>query len=272
MRSSTGLRVFAMSTNVTLLSTTQSEWIKFRTVRSTIMGVLVTALLTIGLGALITIAVRGHWNSMGSVQRLTFDPVSASLGGILFAQLAVGVIGTLFITSEYAAGAIRTTLAAVPNRLTLIAGKLIVLVASIFVVTEVVCFITFLMGQAIFAGVVPTASLSNSTVLRAVIFSGVYLTLLSVLGFALGLILRQSAACISTFVSLLLIVPIISIFLPQSWQQTISKYELSDIGHAMTSVSGASGDFGPWGALALLVTYVVVVLGVGAALFQRRDT
>lgn len=260
-----------MNTNVTLLTATKSEWIKFRTVRSTTMGVIATALFTIGIGALITIAVRGHWNTMGAVQRLTFDPVSASLGGILFAQLAVGVIGTLFITSEYSSGSIRTSLAAVPGRLTFMAGKLIVLVASIFIVTEIVCFITFLMGQAIFAGVVPTASLSNPTVLRAVIFSGVYLTLLSILGFALGLILRQSAACISTFVSLLLIAPIITIFLPQSWQQAITKYELSDLGHAMTSVSGTSGDFGAWGALALLVTYVIVVLVVGVSMLQRRD-
>ena len=260
-----------MSSDVTLGSTIRSEWIKFRTVRSTIMGVVITFVLTIGLGALITIAVRAHWHSMDPVRKLTFDPVTASLSGILFAQFAVGVIGTLFISSEYSSGSIRTTLAAIPNRLELVWGKLVVLVVSLFVVSEVACFITFVMGQAIFSGVVPTASLSDGAVLRTVILAGVYLTLLSVLGFSLGLILRQSAACISVFTSLLLILPIIVFLLPQSWQNTISKYEPSELGHSMTSVTAQINNFGAWTALIILTIYVAVVLSAGTTMLIRRD-
>jgi glucose-6-phosphate-specific signal transduction histidine kinase len=127
------------------------------------------------------------------------------------------------------------------------------------------------MGQAIFSGVVPTASLSSGAVLRTVILAGVYLTLLSVLGFSLGLILRQSAACISVFTSLLLILPIIVFLLPQSWQNDISKYEPSELGHAMTSVTAQSNDFGSWTALVILSIYVAVVLGVGTTMLIRRD-
>ncbi len=130
----------------------RSEWIKFRTVRSSIMGVVVTFILMIGLGLLVTIAIRAHWNTTSAANRLTFDPVSTSLVGSLFAQFAVGVIGVLFITSEYSSGSIRTTLAAVPNRLQLIVGKAIVLVASMFVVAEIVSFAAFLIGQAVFFG------------------------------------------------------------------------------------------------------------------------
>ena len=39
------------------------------------------------------------------------------------AQIAVGVLGVLLITSEYATGLIRTTLAAVPRRLPVLWGK-----------------------------------------------------------------------------------------------------------------------------------------------------
>ncbi len=260
-----------MSSDVTLGSTIRSEWIKFRTVRSTIMGVIITFVLTVGLGALITTAVRAHWHTMNPARQLTFDPVSASLSGILFAQFAVGVIGTLFITSEYSSGSIRTTLAAVPNRLELVWGKLLVLAASMFVVSEIACFITFIMGQAIFSGVVPSASLGSAAVVRTVILAGVYLTLLSVLGFSLGLILRQSAACISVFTSLLLILPIIVFLLPQSWQNTITKFEPSELGHAMTSLTTPTNDFGTWTSLIVLSIYVVVVLGVGTTMLIRRD-
>lgn len=260
-----------MSRDVNLLSTTASEWIKFRTVRSTRLGLLMTLLLTLGTGVLITTAIRTHWSSTGPAEKFTFDAVSASLGGTLFAQFAVGVIGALFITSEFSSGSIRTTLAAVPNRALLVLGKLIVLVLSIVVVGEAVCFAAFLVGQAIFSGVVPTASLASGAVLRAVLLAGVYLTLLAVLGFALGLILRHSAACISVFTSVLLIVPIVIFFLPQSWQDTLSKYEPSTLGRAMMSTGPPVQTFGPWTASAILGLYVVTILVVGIVSFVRRD-
>ncbi len=256
---------------VSLASVTTSEWIKFRSVRSTLMGMIVTIVLTIGLGALITTAIRGHWNQMNPISKLAFDPVSTSLGGTLFAQFAVGVIGTLFITSEYSSGSIRTTLAAVPRRSRMVVGKLIVLVSSLLVVAELVCFATFLLGQSIFSGVVPTASLGSGAVLRSVIFGGIYLTLLAVLGFALGLILRQSAASISTFTSLLLILPIVVFLLPQSWQSATSKYLPSALGRAMMSTSPPTDLFGAWTAAGILVAYVVAVLVLGVALLIRRD-
>jgi hypothetical protein len=253
------------------MSTTRSEWIKFRSVRSTIMGFLLTFVLTIGLGVLITVALRGHWSQASPADRFTFDAVSTSLAGTYFASFAVGVIGILFITSEYSSGSIRTTLAAVPNRVRLTLSKLIVLAVSMVIVSEIVCFITFLMGQAIYSGVVPTASLASSAVLRSVLFAGVYLTLLAVLGFAIGLILRQSGACISVFTSILLIIPLIIFFLPQSWQSSVAKYEPSALGRAMMSTSPPSGDFGAWTALMVLVIYVVIVLGVGTTMLVRRD-
>jgi len=260
-----------MSENVTLMSSTRAEWIKFRTVRSTVMGFLVTIVLTIGLGALITTAIRGHWNQMDPIRKLTFDPVSSSLGGILFAQFAIGVIGTLFITSEYSSGSIRSTLAAVPRRPLLVSSKLLVLTLSTLIVGELVCFATFLMGQAIFSGVVPTVALSSGPVLRSVILAGLYLTLLAVLGFSLGLILRQSAACISTFTSLLLVLPIITFLLPTSWQNTITRYEPSALGRAMMSTSPPDQMFGAWTATGILLVYVVIVLAAGLTLMVRRD-
>jgi hypothetical protein len=117
----------------------------------------------------------------------------------------------------------------------------------------------------------PTASLANGTDLRAVLLGGVYLALLAMLGFSLGLILRQSAACISVFVSLLLIVPIIMLFLPQSWQNSYQKYEPSNLGSSMMSVTQRPFLFGTWSALTVLVIYVVVVFGVGVTMLQRRD-
>jgi ABC-2 type transport system permease protein len=264
-------REFAVSPNVSLPSIVRSEWLKFRSVRSSIMGVVVTFVLTIGLGALVTSLLRAHWATASATSKLTFDPVSTSLVGVIFAQFAIGVIGALFITSEYSSGSIRTTLAAVPHRAELVLGKLVVLLLSVLVVSEIACFAAFSLGQSIFSGVVPTASLSNSSDLRAVILAGIYLTLVSALACGIGLILRHSAGTISVYVSVLLIVPLIFAFLPQSWQNDGTKYLPSELGHAMASASPVANDFGPWTSLILLAVYVVVVLVVGTSLFVRRD-
>jgi hypothetical protein len=260
-----------MSNEMTLTSVARSEWIKFRSVRSTIMGMLTFIVLTIGLGVLFTWAVRGHWAAMSISDKLTFDPTSTSLGGTQLAQFAVGVIGSLFITSEYTSGAIRTTLTAVPDRVRLALAKLVVLVISMLVISEIVCVSAFLVGMKIFSGAVPTASLSSEPVLRAVLMAGVYLTLLAMLGFALGLIVRHSAATISVYTVLLLVVPIIGLFLPQSWQNAFQRYEPLSLGGSMMSVQPQSNSFGVWGAFAVLSLYVAVILAAGITMLQRRD-
>jgi hypothetical protein len=139
------------------------------------------------------------------------------------------------------------------------------------VTSEIVCFSTFLIGMKIFSGVVPTDSLRNGSVLRAVLLSGVYLTLLAVLSFSLGVILRQSLASISVFVSLLLIVPLLGFFFPQSWQNHFQKFEPINLGGSMMSVIPKPQSFAPWSAFAILVLYVIFLLGVGFTMFQRRD-
>lgn len=260
-----------MSSESTLGASTRAEWIKFRTVRSSTWGVITTVVLMIGLGALFAVLTRTHWTQLSPLRVATFDPVSNSMGGILLAQFAVGVIGAMFITSEFTSGSIRTTLTAVPNRARLLASKMLVLLVSMLLIGEFVCFTAFLIGQKIYEGVVPTASLTNGAVLRSVVLAGVYLALLTLLGFALGVIFRQSAATISIYVGLLLIVPLIIFFLPQSWQNDIQRFEPSSLGAAMESPLAQSNSFGAWSASLVLFIYIVASLALAFTLFQRRD-
>jgi len=139
------------------------------------------------------------------------------------------------------------------------------------VISEIICLAAFLIGMQIFSGVVPSVHSAAMRCFVRVLLAGVYLTLLAVFGFSLGLILRQSVACISVFVSLLLIVPIIVFLLPQSLQNSIQKFEPSSLGSSMMSEVTKSEMFGAWSALAILTTYVVVLFVIGVTMFQRRD-
>jgi len=255
-----------------LWSVIRSEWIKFRSVRSTVTGVVSFVVLTIGISAIVCVAVKSHWSDPSSrFDHLVFDPTSVSLTGIFLAQFAVGTIGIIAITSEYGTGSMRTTLSAVPRRARVILAKMAVLAASITVLGELVVFLAFTIGQGIFKGVVPTASLATSDVFRAVAMAGVYLTLVTLFAFGIGLLLRTTAASIITFTALLLIVPIIVQLLPRTLQNDIIKFLPSQLGSSLWAASQPAQTFA-WGtSTAILVGYVIVLTALGTILLQRRD-
>src|SRR6201999_1915513 len=107
-----------------------------------------------------------------------FDPVMTSLTGFILAQVAVGVLGVMTISSEYGTGMIRATLGAVPQRRALLAAKGLVYAASVFVVSEILSFAAFGIGQSIMHASGGGVSLGDPGVLRAVIGGGLYLTVI----------------------------------------------------------------------------------------------
>src|SRR6266496_1031849 len=88
----------------------RAEWTKLRTVRSTWWALALTMVGMVVLGALF--CARYGIGGISPADRASFDPAAWSLSGFFLAQLAVGVLGVLAVTSEYATGSIRATLAA----------------------------------------------------------------------------------------------------------------------------------------------------------------
>src|ERR1700691_3650212 len=126
----------------------RAEWTKARTVPSTMWTLIVTAVLGIGLGALIS-AVAANNYAKNPSNHPNWDPTSVSNSGLSIAQLAIGVLGVLLVTSEYSTGSIATSLAAVPRRGRLLGAKAVVIMVLSFVATEIFAFIAFLVGQAL---------------------------------------------------------------------------------------------------------------------------
>src|ERR1700733_10502035 len=133
--------------SATFADVLRSEWTKARTVPSTLWTLVMAAVLGIGLGALISALAANHYAKSSASARLLWDPTSVSADGLSIAQLAIGVLGVLLITSEYSTGAIGSTLAAVPRRERLLAGKAVVVLALVFVVIEIIAFAAFFIGQ-----------------------------------------------------------------------------------------------------------------------------
>jgi len=86
-----------------------SEWTKLSSVRSTVWALVVTAVTEVGIGALVTSAQAARFSTRSLSAQLTFDPSRSSLAGMLFAQLAIGVLGVLVVSAQYSTGTIRAT-------------------------------------------------------------------------------------------------------------------------------------------------------------------
>ncbi len=252
----------------------RSEWTKLRSVRSTAWTILTLAVITLGIAAIAGSSVTSSWHKMSTVDRLTFDPTQLSLRGMLFGQLVIGVLGVLVMSAEYSTGSMRSTLMAVPSRTKVLLTKAAVMGALGLVVSEVLSFAAFFIGQSLLVSPAPHATLSQPGVLRAVVGGGLVLAVLGLFALGLATIIRHSAAAITAYVGVLLVLPIVVQSLPSSISQPVVKYLPFHISDTMTSVTHvlASGpSFSPWTGFALLCGYAFVALAVGAWLLIRRD-
>jgi ABC-2 type transport system permease protein len=251
---------------------TAAEWTKLRSLRSTTWTLSAMVVFSIGLGALICALNAAHWSSATAAERATWDPTNTSLAGTLLGQIAIGVLGVLAVTGEYASGTIRASLTAVPRRTRWLVAKGSVYGLASLVIGEIVSFASFLIGQAIFSGRVPNASLASFDVVRAVGLAGVYLALICLIGMGLGTIMRHTAGAISTIVAVLLVIPAILEALPSGIQNSLERFLPDQIGGgSMAVVVPEAHYFGPLAGTALLCGYTVAILAAAAAVLRRRD-
>jgi ABC-2 type transport system permease protein len=202
------------------LDLVRAEWTKLRTLRSTWWTLTLTVAGMVVLGALF--CARYGIGGISPADRVSFDPSAWSLSGFFLAQLAVGVLGVLAITSEYHSGSIRATLAAAPQRLLVLGAKAVVLAASTTVVGIASALAAFLVGQAILAHKGLQAHLGDPGVARAVVGAGLYLAVLSLLALGVGTLVRSTVGATAVVVGLVFILPGIVGALPASWEDTIT--------------------------------------------------
>ena len=154
----------APATTVGFENLLRSEWTKLRSLRSTYWSAAFVVLATVGLG----IFMGARWAHQSGPIPPGFDSTNTSLSGVYLAQIIVGALGVLTITSEYATGMIRATFSAVPQRRTLLAAKAVVLAVATLVLAEAVCFVAFLSCQALLANKGVGVSLGDPGALRSV--------------------------------------------------------------------------------------------------------
>ena len=258
---------------VTFGGVLRSEWIKFRSLRSTWFSLLAALAIVDGLGTLFA-ALHAHRMTSGARrgELVFFDATQVSLRGVFLAQLAIGVLGVLVITGEYSTGMIRSSLSAVPRRYPLVAAKAIVFAVPVFVVCLAATFAGFLLGQWAQASTHAEASLSTPGAWRAIIGGALYLTLIGVLGIGLGFVIRNTAGAIATLFGVVLVAPLLAQALPSPYDADVSKYLPLNLGQRVSETINVDTNLlRPWVGIGVLASYVVIALAAGAAMLSRRD-
>jgi ABC-2 type transport system permease protein len=249
----------------------QSEWTKARTVRTTGWTLLTGVVIGLGLGALVSAFAARQYTDSTPVARAMWDPTSISGAGLVIAQLAIGVLGVLVITSEYATGAIRSGLTAVPRRGRFLAAKAVVVAGLTFVAAETTAMVSFFIGQALISGHAPIATLDQPHVLRAVIGCGLYGMVIGLLGLALGALLRHAAAAITVLVALLYVLPGIAAALPTSIERPVLKFWPTQAGQQIANVVPGLHALSPWAGFGVTCAFVAILLAAAHLSLQRRD-
>jgi hypothetical protein len=249
----------------------RAEWTKLRSVRSSVWTLLATVGLAIGFGAIIGASQMSSWDNLDPAERMRFDPTSFSLSGLFLAQLAVGVLGVLIVTSEYATGQIRATFSATPQRLTVLTAKAFTFAAVVLITGLGASVGAFYVGQAVFASNDLAASIGDPGVMRAVIGGALYLMGIGLLGVGIGTIMRRTAGATAALVALLFIVPIVTGFMPSSFQEAVGKYLPAQAGMAIFNVIPDARALSPWVGFAVLIAYATTALAIGGVVLLRRD-
>ncbi|HEY3463575.1 MAG TPA: ABC transporter permease [Amycolatopsis sp.] len=252
---------------MTFTHTVRAEWVKLRSLRSTWLTL--GCLFAVGLG--ITALAMNAAPDAYAEDPAAWDPTARSLTSYIVAQLIIGVLGILVVTSEFATGLMRTSLLATPRRHRLLAAKVVVAAAVAVLAGQVLMFAAFLIGQAVLgAKGVPTAALGDPGVLPAVAGGGLYLTAIALLAAGLGTIVRATAGALAILVGIVFLVPALAGLFP-AWLEGMFAF-WPTLGAAQVFKTLPDPAFPhPWLNLAGLGAGVAAVLAAAFVVFRRRD-
>ncbi|GGR90480.1 MULTISPECIES: ABC transporter permease subunit [Streptomyces] len=237
------------------------EWIKFRSVRSTVWTTVATAVLPV-LGA-VFVATTGSLQSDDTV-------LGGSLTLSVVAQMLAAVVGALVMTGEYSSGTIRTTFAARPRRSSVLAAKAALVAGVMYVLALASCTLAYLVGDAL----LPEGRYAQGDPLPALFGIAASFAVAALLGLAVGTLVRHSAGAVTTVIGLLLLP---SLFGPlfgdaERWIAGLSPTAaLEKLTQTSDAAADTVGSLGPWPSLLLVAAYTTALALGALVLLRRRD-
>lgn len=211
------------------------------------------------------------------------DMVALALIGVIGGLLALICVGALFATSEYRRGMIRTTFTAAPGRGRVLAAKAIVLGVTSFViglvgvVGSLLLAIPVLRRQGFTAPAFPEPSLTDGAVVRTILLTAGFMAGVALVGLAIGMLLRRSAAAITLTVVLVVVPLIVGMILPGNSPKWLMYTTLA--GGLATqrakpptiTLAEPWALIGPWAGISVVAGWAVVTLALAWWRLRTRD-
>lgn len=267
----------------------RSEWIKFFSLRSTGWSIAVTLAVMIGFSVLMAWSLGIAADTMADDPEVQAQGGMTSLDGTMavvtsygMAQIVMAVWGVLVISGEYSTGQIRSTLAAVPTRLPVLAAKTILVALASFVVGVIGVAGSVAASWPFLSAHDMALDLSDPTTMRVLLGVPLYLMGIAVLALAIGALLRHAAGGIAVVLGLLIVLPVLAV-IDLDLIQTIAPYLPSAAGEqiitsseSMQATAASTGQpmpdaLGPWQGYGVFWIYVVAAMAAAGALLRWRD-
>jgi ABC-2 type transport system permease protein len=249
-----------------MLHLMKSEFIKLRTLRSTLTATIVLILFPVAVTVLSAMFAKNPDEIM--VIKVLVNTGIVSL-------LLCGVLGVFAIAQEYSQGTIRITFAATPMRMKVFAAKALVIslwVAVSVAVLEGVGLIGAnyaLHSRGFDFGVMYQATPGIDSAWQVLFAFGAVCILFALVGFALGALLRSSPGAIATLILVpLLVEGIVTGLLIAAFDIDISRR--TPFTAAIRAVQ-VEPDAARWGLVGYFSIWCLVITVIAALLMKRRD-
>lgn len=236
-----------------------AEWTRLHTVPATWWCLAGTTAVVVAMGTAFTVEASGNPSS---------EQPPAWVAGefaLLPAQFVLSVLVLLAITSEYATGAISTTLQWTPRRAVLLLARTVV--PSLVAVTSGV---VLAVGADLAAWAGSSLKLPLAGLAASITDIVLALTTVALLTVGLGFLLRSTAAALATMSLLLLVLPLVLPFFGLQWLQTLAHHLPGSAVLTLLQGVGPAGADGP-APIPVLLAWSSAAMLAGSLAFLRRD-
>ncbi len=244
-----------------MIDAIRSEWIKVSTVTVTWVLAIIAVAFPVVVTVLTTALADEIWDG---------EELAGLVGGlVIVTSMLLGVVATIAVTNEFAHNTIRPTFAAMPDRLRPLLAKPIVQVVITFGLTVVTVVTCWILG-AVLSGDAP--DLGTGTAMPALVGVVLLAVGLTLLGYGLGLLIRNSPAAIC----ILLLWPLIAegliagLFSAAGAEGAV-KFLPYAAGFNMALTDTDPDAFGRVGGGLYFFAWVIVIAVAGIVSARRRD-
>lgn len=287
--------------SLTFTGVLRSEWIKFRSLRSTQLLLAFTFLAVVGVGAFAAwtrgliveqIAQSGPSAVSGpplpgeGAPQLTIEQAvdianqqglmiyGTPIAGLQLGILVLGALAVLLISSEFGTGMIRSTMTAIPKRLPAFFAKAIVLIVVSYLVTLLAAFATFLVSMPIMKSFGIDLTLNMDGVMYSILMGGVYVAGVSLIGLSLGTLIRSSAGGVIVLVALFFLLEIatsLMSLIPGEFWKYVGQYVPSVAGGRMLEIGEKTAFISPLSGGLIFLAWIVLITVPAIISLKTRD-